>query len=196
MWKNRCQEIHHKLLHERDRRVEISSSSTKDQTEPKRVDAGQREQRAERGTLSADPAASVTVGKEQPHAQQTTMMTQNNSRADFIALRTVPIILKNGDRSLEVNALLDEASTKTYLNADVGAELGLQGRTEKVTVNVLNGQIETFETKPVSFELLSVDRNVNMNVTAYTANRVTGDMPVIHWNEYSLKWPYLRKIDF
>ena len=124
------------------------------------------------------------------------MMTQNNFRTDFIALRTVPNILKNGDRSLKVNALLDEASTKIYLNADVTAELGLQGRTEKVTVNVLNGQIETFETKPVSFELLSVDRKVNMNVTAYTANRVTGEMPVIHWNEYSTKWPYLRKIYF
>ena len=101
--------------------------------------------------------------------------------------------MKNGDRSLKVNALLDEANTKTYLNADVAAELGLQGRTEKVTLNV---QIETFETKPVSFELLSADRKVNMNVTAYTANRVTGDMPVIHWNEYSSKWPYLRKIYF
>ena len=104
--------------------------------------------------------------------------------------------MKNGDRSLKVNALLDEASTKTYLNADVAAELGLQGRTEKVTVNVLNGRIETFESKAVSFELLSVDRKVNINVTAYTANRMTGDMPVIHWNEYSSKWPYLRKIDF
>ena len=123
-------------------------------------------------------------------------MTQNNSRADFIALRTVPIILKNGNRSLKVNALLDEASTKTYLNADVAAELWLQGRTEQVIVNVLNGQIETFETKLVSFKLLSVDRKVSMNVTAYTANRVTGYMPVIHWNEYSSKWPYLRKIDF
>ena len=73
--KNGCQEIHHRLLHQRDRRVETSSSSTKDQTEPKRVDTGQREQRAEQGTLSADPATSFTEGKEQPLAQQTTIMT-------------------------------------------------------------------------------------------------------------------------
>ena len=111
------------------------------------------------------------------------MVTQSSSRTDFIALRTVPVILRNGDLSLKVNALLDEASTKTYLNSDVAAELGLHGRTEKVAVNVLNGQIETFETKPVSFNLVSIDHKVNMNVTAYTANRVTGDMPVIHWND-------------
>lgn len=71
-----------------------------------------------------------------------------------------------------MNALLDEASTKMYLNADVAAELGLQGRIEQETVSVLNGQIETFETKPVSFELRSVDRKVKMNVTAYTAHIV------------------------
>ena len=41
--KNGCQEIHHRLLHQCDSRVETASCSTKDQTEPKRVDAGQRE---------------------------------------------------------------------------------------------------------------------------------------------------------
>ena len=190
--KNGCQEIHHRLLYQHDRRVETSepTSSARNQTEPKRFDADQKEQCAEPDTLSADQAAFVTEGKEQQHEQQTTIMTQNNSMADFIALRTAPIILKNGDRSLKVNALLDEASTKTYVNA------GLQEKTEKVTVNVLNGQIETFETKPVNFELLSVDCKVNMNVTAYMANSVTGDMTVIDWNEYRSKWPYLRKINF
>ena len=91
---------------------------------------------------------------------------------------------------------MDEASTKTYLNTDVASELGLNERTEEVRVNVLNGQTETFETQPVSFELLSIDRKVNMSVTAYTANRVTGDMPVINWNEYTAQWPYLRRVDF
>ena len=42
-----------------------------------------------------------------------------------LALRTVPMIVKNGGRKLKVNALLDEASTKTYIDADVVTELGL-----------------------------------------------------------------------
>ena len=74
--------------------------------------------------------------------EQTTMVTQRYVRADFVGLRTVPVILQNGGRSLTVNALLDDASTKTYVNADVAAELGLQGRTERVTVNVLNGHLK------------------------------------------------------
>ena len=97
---------------------------------------------------------------------------------------------------MKINALLDDASTKTYVNADVAAELGLQGRTEKVTVNVLDGQAETFDTKPVSVELMSVTGSLSMIVNAFTVNRVTGNMPVVEWNKYKKQWPHLRNIDF
>ena len=59
----------------------------------------------------------------------------------FVTLRTVPVIAKNGNRRTEVNALLDDGSTKTYLNADVAAKLGLEGQAQKVNINVLNGQV-------------------------------------------------------
>ena len=121
---------------------------------------------------------------------------RSRSRADFVGLRTVPVILQNGGRSLTVNALLDDASTKTYVNADVAAELGLQGRTERVTVNVLNGQAETFETKPVNVEIKSITGSVSMVVNAYTVNRVTGNMHVVDWNKYKQQWSHLRNINF
>ena len=86
------------------------------------------------GSSPAKRTVSVTEGNE--HTNQTTMTSRDNSTADYIALRTVPVILTNGSRSVKVNALLDDASTKTYINSDVAAELGVQGTTEKVTVNV------------------------------------------------------------
>ena len=64
------------------------------------------------------------------------MTVRNYSKADFIALCTVPDILKNGVPSFKVNALIVEASTKAYVNADVTAELGLHGRAESIIVNV------------------------------------------------------------
>lgn len=91
---------------------------------------------------------------------------------------------------------MDDASTKTYVNADVAAEIGLKGKTEKVIVNVLNGQIDAFETQPINVRLKSVNGNVSIYVTAYTAIRVTGSMPVVDWNSYKRKWPHLRNIDF
>jgi len=47
--------------------------------------------------------------------------------AGNITLRTVPVYFKNGNWKLKVNALLNDASTKTNVNADVAAELGLTG---------------------------------------------------------------------
>ena len=128
--------------------------------------------------------------------QQTTMTTNNVTTTDFIALVTVPIILKNGNRSIKVNALLDDASTKTYINADVAAELGLQGKTERITVNVLNGQVETFETCPVDVQLESLIGDVKLQVTAYTATRVTGTMSAFDCTEYTQRWAHLQHINF
>ena len=77
----------------------------------------------------------VTFGMEENDSkEQTTMTTQDNIQdisAEFIALRTVPVVLKNGNRSMQVNALLDDAST--YVNADVAEQLGLQRTTARVT---------------------------------------------------------------
>ena len=97
-----------------------------------------------------------------------------------LALRTVPVIIKNGGRKLKVTALLDEAYMKTYINADVAAGLGLQGRSQKVTVNVLNGQTVTFETMPVKVELESLDGSVKTAINAFTSERVTGNMKAIN----------------
>ena len=72
----------------------------------------------------------------------------------------------------------------------------MQGKTEQVTVNVLNGQVETFETQPVNIELESLNGSVSRKVTAYTANRVTGNMAIFDWNKCKKRWPYLREIDF
>ena len=77
---------------------------------------------------------------------------------------------------MQVNALLDDASTKTYINTDVAAELGLRGCLQKVNVSVLNGKVETFETSPVECVIESLDGKSCFKVTAFTANRVTGNM--------------------
>ena len=75
------------------------------------------------------------------------MVAQSSTKSHFICLRTASVILLKKDRSLQVNALLDDASTKTYVNANIAKELGFQGRTERVKVSVLNGQVEIVYTK-------------------------------------------------
>ena len=56
----------------------------------------------------------------------TTMMTETTGN---IALRTIPVYIKNGNRKLQVNALLDDALQQALkpINVDAAAELGLNG---------------------------------------------------------------------
>ena len=47
-----------------------------------------------------------------------------------IALLSISVMLQSRKKKLKVNAFLDDASTKTYLNADVAEVLGLRGKTD------------------------------------------------------------------
>ena len=123
------------------------------------------------------------------------MMSKEVSVCGNIALRTIPVYLKSGNRKLKVNALLDDASTKTYVNADVAAELGLQGHPQRVNVSVLNGQVETFETTPIDCFVESLDGK-SYRITAFTTSRVTGNMNVIDWNTCAREWPHLKGLNF
>ena len=50
-------------------------------------------------------------------------------------MHAVLVILKQGERRLQVNCFLDEGSYSSYVNEDVVEGLGLDGRKEKVIIN-------------------------------------------------------------
>jgi len=113
-----------------------------------------------------------------------------------IALRKMPVYLQNDGRKLRVNTLLDDASTKTYINSDVAAEMGLHGRLQKVNVSVLNGQLESFEAAPFKCIIESLDWKTSFKVTAFTTGKVTGNMRAINWTTCAERWPHLRSLKF
>ena len=96
-----------------------------------------------------------------------------------ISLQVTPIIVENGSISLTINALLDDGSTQTYLNADIAAKLGLHGEIWTSQVNVINGAVATFETAPVELTLRSMNGQVKTVIEAFTINDVTGDLKTV-----------------
>ena len=125
-----------------------------------------------------------------------TTVAHNKSEAPaFVALRTFPVIPKNGNRRIEVNALLDDASTRTDLNFNVATQLDLQGEYQRVTVNIPNGRVEAFETMPVELEVESIDGQFTSINSALTTDRVTGNLLIIDWRKESNKWKHLHGID-
>ena len=199
---NNCKNTHNRLLHRdpapTDRSDQVNSPDQRETVQGSsgdtQADAGSETNiDMERNPVVLSPPQEPV---EQPTERSHTTVTTHGVQPRFVALRTVPVFLKNGRRRIKVNALLDEAFTKTYLNADVAAELELQGEPQKVTVNVLNGQTETFETTPLEFVLESMNGNVATKMSAFTAERVTGSMKVIDWEKHVGKWSHLKGIQF
>ena len=126
--------------------------------------------------------------------QQRAMVT--NPDEEYISLRTVPVVLKNSEKPVVVNALLDDGSTQTYLHSDVAAELGLESKIRDTQVNVLNGCVESFQTMSVSVTLMSLSGQVNMKVDAFTVTRVTGNMKSVNWVKNKQGWEHLKGIKF
>ena len=196
--KDGCQKTHHELLHTTFYLSGSNDNLLKKSTLPP-LKTDTREIKTMCSATQTDPKTETKNEANFNESNARSHSTRNQvskDRGEFIALRTVPVVLKNGNREVKVNALLDDGSTKSYINADVAAELGLQGMIQKATVNVLNGQVKTFVTMPVDFELKSLDGQVIHNVSAFTTEKVTGDMEVVDWNQYASKWKHLREITF
>ena len=194
---NNCNNTHNRLLHRdsapEDRGEQVNSP---DRHEVEQGASGGSQAIAESEGISEMVLTPPQDPAEQAAERSHTTLTSESAQSRFVALRTVPVLLKNGNRRIKMNALLDEASTKTCLNADVAAELGLQGHPQSATVNVLNGQTKTFETTQVEFELESLDGNVKATISAFTAERVTQNMKVIDWQKYAAKCTPLKGIQF
>ena len=104
-----------------------------------------------------------------PSGAESSASTNHASGSIQISLRTVPIIVRNGHKSLTINALLDDGSSKTYINSDVANELGITSKNSKtMTVNVMNGGKQTFVTTPVQFDIESLNGVTKCAIEATT----------------------------
>ena len=77
--------------------------------------------------------------------------------------------------------MLDNASTKTYVNTDVVVELGLQDHPQRVNVSVVNGQVETFEATFIDC-LIEILDDKSYKITLFTSK---GNMSTIDWISYT-----------
>ena len=60
----------------------------------------------------------------------------------------------------------------------------------------MSGHIETFETTPVECIIESLDGKSQLKITAFTTERVIGDMKAIDWSMCAREWPHLQCLEF
>jgi len=102
-------------------------------------------------------------------------------------------LLHHNGKSIVINALLDDGSTKTYLNSDIAAELGLISETQHITVSMLNGHHENFRTSSVTVDLCSLNGRI---CAAFTTDNVTGSLEVVSWQKFKNNCNHLHGINF
>lgn len=127
-----------------------------------------------------------------PQTQQETFYNYGSQ----ISLRTVPVLISANGKTLKVNALYDDGSTKTYVIREIITVFGLDGCPENVKVNLLNGTKETLDTETVSMTLENLEGENRTEIDALVVENVTGNLRTIIWNEHSHNWKHLNGIQF
>lgn len=117
-------------------------------------------------------------------------------KAEKVALRTVPAILKHGKRRIPVNCFLNEGSDTIYVNEDVVEEVGVKGMKELITVNVANDQEVRFPSMTFSIGLESVDGSVDAKIVAQSSEKICGGMKAIDWVRIKGNLNHLQDIPF
>jgi len=114
----------------------------------------------------------------------------------WISLRTVPVILRTGDRTIKVNALLDDGSTTSYINEKLAAELELKGERRNLVVKVIGGEQQKIRSELVKMELVDLTGKLVTKFAALTMKSVVGELKIINWSKEKLSWKHLEKIEF
>ena len=96
--------------------------------------------------------------KEGERTTLTSVATDSPGKQQQISLRTVPVHVSNGNRKVQVIALLDDGSTSSYVSSAVAAELGVEGPQQHTRVQLLNGESANFMTMPVQVTLCQQSR--------------------------------------
>ena len=182
-----CKRSHHKLLH-------LSEDVTNRVASVRDANISNVSSPSQRVIACENTAGNTEQGSKE-RSQVTTLTCAQYK--EVVSLRTVPVWLKSKGKKIKVNAVLDDASTVSYVNEEVAGALGLSATYEKVSFNVLNENVETFDSMPVSFTLESCDGNVKIPFQALTCpRRVTGTYKIVDWQRYQSSWPHLSVCKF
>ena len=170
-----CQWKHHRLLH--------NPRATTRKREPVKP---------EEAPVKSKADTAVTVVKK--IVEESLFVSMVGARRT--ALRTLPIILMHDNQRLQVNAMLDDGSSQSYITEEVADQLKLDGPRVEMEVTTLSGRTYTFYGREVDVEVQSLDRRFRSKIQLVTMEDITGQMRPVEWHLHKEGWAYLASIPF
>ena len=143
-----CNKRHHTLLH-RESSTKISVTLIKIDGNTQTLNTGNAPPNT--GSLPPNTANSGTPGTS-ANNQKSFKNTDNVSTL----LQNVPVVIKNGNKLVKANALLNSGSDVTLINKDLASKLNLTGDSKVLNICHAISEVSKVECKPVEFEISSV----------------------------------------
>ena len=103
------------------------------------------------GSLPSNTANSGT-----PRGSVNNQNAFSNTDNASTLLQVVPVIIKNGNKSVKTNALLDSGSDVTLINKDLASKLNLSGDSKVLNICNAISEVSKVECKPVEFQISAV----------------------------------------
>ena len=110
-------------------------------------------------------------------------------------LPVVPITLKNGDKTVRVNALLDTGASSTLISKKLCDELGLKGESYKTRVALACDIVTELEKTPVTCTIV-LPGGREQKISACAVENAVGHLEAIDWNKVKSSYPHLGQIRF
>ena len=101
---------------------------------------------------------------------------------------TVPVILVNSHERRRVVALLDPASSASYVKEEVTKQLRLSGRSHRLEALVIGGANVSGMRQNVKVTLESVEGGLTADFDAWAMPIVTSTVTPVPWRERADKW--------
>ena len=124
------------------------------------------------------------------------LINQRVEPKNIIYTHTVPVWLKANDCKVKVNAMLDDGSNETFINEEVAGDFGLQENYHPVTINVLNNEVETFQSIPLQKIIESLVEEIRKDIKVYCPKKVTGNYKVESWKQIKDRLFHRKEYDF
>ncbi len=122
--------------------------------------------------------------------------THTTRQADHVSLMVLPAVIKNGNKSLEVNVMLDNCSTGSYVSEAAAEELMLEGENQELIISGTGGSEVRKRSPQVEVIVASLDNKFSVSLQADVLDTISGDTPAFEWSKLKTKWPHLQSIPF
>ena len=184
-----CQGRHHTLLHfneaDPNKKTEAPQQSLKSSSATSSVKQDS-ERTLTSQTMDSPPAVST----------ETHCALSPATDAEFTSFMLAPVVLTNGSQRVQGTALLDPASSTSYIRQSMAAAVNLHGQVEQLTTTVLGGKHVTGRREQVTVAVESMDGTTSAKFAAWVLPVITKTIVHEDWNARKLQWPHLRHIDF